>query len=153
MFGLNHPFRSQFLRGLGPGKFLPVTWKIALVNFKMGRCFRYVRPTIFKVQLGHIASLGIKVNEELQQTKGYCGARVDHRGSGKVPSRAGDSGAFSSERRLSPLLAVDAVDAHLRLTQVTPLDVAEDGLHSHSSQVGAEISERRGATQSPVGMA
>ena len=93
------------------------------------------------------------MNEKLKQTKGYCGARVDSRGSRKVPSRSKDSGPFSGERRLSPFLAVDAVDAHLRLTQVTPLDVAEDGLNSHGSQIGTEISKRRGATQSPVGVA
>src|SRR5438132_10954913 len=109
---LNHPLCTQLLRGLRPRDLLPVPRKLCLLDFKMRQCFRYVRPTIFKVQLGHIGSRRIEVNEELQQTKGYRGASVDNWCTRKVPARARDSGPFAGECSISPVLAVDAIHAH-----------------------------------------
>ena len=72
MLGLAHPVRSDFLSGLRPRNFLPVTRKIRLLDFKMRQCVGYVRPTIFEVQLENVRSLRIEMNEELQQTKRDC---------------------------------------------------------------------------------
>src|SRR5438552_12359230 len=44
MLGLAHPVRSDFLSGLRPRNFLPVTRKIRLLDFKMRQCVGYLRP-------------------------------------------------------------------------------------------------------------